>query len=66
MLSTSHPLSTPHVEIIDYQYTRSVDMSSLILDNFSIWSSVCPSDEEGLSDCFDDSPEFGGFGTADR
>ena len=34
-------------------------MSSTILDDFSVWSSECPSDEEiGLSDCSDDSPEL--------
>ena len=33
-------------------------MSSTILDDFSVWSSVCPSDEEGLSDRSDDSPEL--------
>ena len=34
-------------------------MSTTILDDFSVWSSECPSDEEiGLSDCSDDSPEL--------
>ena len=34
-------------------------MSSTILDDFSVRSSECPSDEEiGLSDCSDDSPEL--------
>ena len=34
-------------------------MSSTILDDFSVWSSECPSYKEiGLSDCSDDGPEL--------
>ena len=49
LLTTGSPhptLSPPLTYRLDYQYTQSVDMSSTILYDFSVWSSECPSDEE--------------------